>query len=318
MELKIYILPALIALAIKLVVLIISRRNIGHSSVFFTMVLVFACHNVAEVLGFLEYFQGKQVDQLIRWYYVMSVCGLVAILSYSNEVSKLYKKSKTFDLTISALAIAGISLIMFTDTIVMGSEAIGYTVTAIRGEFYWVFQLFSITAYSVIIWCLVSGYRHAADHTTEIQCGFTLLALAPLIFIAVGVIGLMSIGIKINAAFVMPIGTTLFLLITLKSEATHRLTDIRRHIPFSLERKTANQIMGIFSRYAQDEVSYREGMNQIEKLLVTHKHDKHGGNVSSTAASMDMPRSSLYSIFRRLEIAGKDTAVGDIRVKKVR
>ena len=64
--------------------------------------------------------------------------------------------------------------------------------------------------------------------------------------------------------------------------------------------------MDIFSRYAQDEVNYRDGMAEIEKLLVLHKHSKSEGNVSQTAASMDIPRSSLYSIFRRLEIEVKE------------
>jgi beta-lactamase superfamily II metal-dependent hydrolase len=133
-----------------------------------------------------------------------------------------------------------------------------------------------------------------------------LLAVLPLLVVAISVVVLMSMGIKINAAGIVPVLTTLFLLITIRGEANHKLTDVRRHIPFSLERKTSAQIMDIFSRYAQDEVNYRDGMAEIEKLLVTHKHSKNKGNVSVTAASMDIPRSSLYSIFRRLDINVKE------------
>ena len=125
--------------------------------------------------------------------------------------------------------------------------------------------------------------------------------------VGITLVVLMGFGIKVSGAAILPVTTTLFLLITLKGEPKHGLTDIRRHIPLSLERRKSGQIMDIFSSYAKDELSYRDSLTEIEKLLVTYKHDKNNGNVSTTASTMNIPRSSLYSIFRRLDIVHKDS-----------
>ena len=84
------------------------------------------------------------------------------------------------------------------------------------------------------------------------------------------------------------------------------MTDVRRFIPFSDERQTSNHIMDIFSSYAQDKVNYRDAVSSIEKLLVEHKYDKNDRNATYAAEKMGMPRSSLYSLFNRLEIKKDD------------
>jgi len=301
-DLRIYMLPAVLALLIKVVVLFLSHKSSKTSKIFFTMVMIFACHNVAELLGYVEFIQGMQLESLIRWYYVMSVCGLAAMLIYSIEICKLYSNPRNLNLAIVSLVTIVSLIVLFTDMIVAGSIPIGYSVTAEKGQYYWIFQLTSLTTYVGLLWNLIRGYSRAEDHITEIRCSYTLFALAPIMLVSLTLLGLMAVGITLNAALLMPIASSLFLIITLKAESKHGLTDVRRHIPYSLERKTSNEIMDIFSKYAQDEINYRDSMAELEKLLVTHKHDKHGGNVSTTAASMDIPRSSLYSIFRRLEI----------------
>ena len=313
-NMTIYILPAAIALMIKLAVLYVSRNSSRsgskdskvQSSLFFTMVLVFACHNVAEILGFLEYFNGERLTQVLRWYYVMTVLAMAAMLLYAGQVGKIHQKSKALRYVVVSVALALSLLIVVTDSIVAGSHSLGYVMTAVQGNYYWMFQASALLSFAAITWLLVSGYRKTNDHLIEIQCSYTLLALSPILIASVLILFLMAIGVNVNAAALLPIATTAFLVITLKSESQHKLTDIRRHIPRSLERQTGRHIMEIFSRYAQDQVNYRDSLAEIEKLLVMHKHRKNDGNVSTTAANMDIPRSSLYSIFRRLEIEHND------------
>lgn len=309
---SIFLLPALLALAIKLTVLVVSRMSARQSKFFITMVLVMACHNIAEVLGYLEFFNGIEAGNILRWYYLMTIVGLATIVFYAIDVSELHSsQSKVLSITagsiIAVTALLG-GLIMFTNLIISGgSGSIGYAPVANQGPTYWLFSAFSVLCFAITIGYLIAGYRNAASHLAEIRCGYTLWALSPIIIVSLGLMVLMSFGLQVNAAAVMPIATALFLVITLKGEKAHGLTDIRRHIPFSLERRTSGDIMAIFSQYAQDDINYRDALNEIEKLLVLHKHAKHQGNVSSTAASMELPRSSLYSIFRRLEIELKES-----------
>lgn len=316
----VFVLPAVLALFIKLAVLYASRRSYSaakqrnleiepHRSktfaLFTTMVLVMAGHNLAEIIGFAEFAVGSHQELFLRWYYVMTVFSLAAIVLYAKAVSRVHKKPDSCRLiTIAVIALSTLlaGVIMFTDWMIVGSESIGYIMTAIPGAYYWVFKVVSLIGIAIVCFYLVSGYLRARTHISEIQCGFTLLALTPIVITGIVVMVLMTTGYAANAAVVMPLASALFLVITLKGERAHGLFDVRAFIPMSLESKTSAQIMSIFSQYSQDNLNYRDALSEIERLLVTHKHQKHGGNVSSTAASMELPRSSLYSIFRRLEI----------------
>jgi len=240
----------------------------------------------------------------------MSVASLGMMILYAKDVSRIHLNNSLISKSITVIVIAATmvlgGLFMFTDFLISGAHTIGYSMTADRSEGYWLFLLFSLVSFFTIYGYLITGYIRAKSHLTEIQCGYTLWALMPIMLTSVTLMILMKMGLQVNAALVMPFATAAFLVITLKSEKVHGMFDIRGHIPLSLERRTSAEIMDIFSSYSQDQINYRDAMSEIEKLLVTHKHQKHGGNVSTTAASMELPRSSLYSIFKRLEIDIKD------------
>jgi hypothetical protein len=301
---NIYILPALVALFVKLGILVVAHRSTTHSKNFYKVVLAFALHNLCEVALFLKFFVIGNYEPVLLSYYVMSVWGLVFILFYSMDVGRV--NIRFLGSTLVFVGFALTVLLLASDLIVAGARSFSYTMTAIRGPFYWVFQVFSILMYFVVSLVLLQGYRNAKSHSMEIQCLSTLIAFAPIVLLSVGIIIVMNLGFQFNATAILPIATSAFLVITLLSESKHRLTDIRRFLPWSPERKTSNEIMDIFSQYARDDVNYREAVSDIERLLVLHKYQKNDANASATAERMGMPRSSLYSIFNRLKIDNRD------------
>ena len=167
-EMTIYVLPAVLALLIKLVVLFNSRSGTGRSTVFFTMVLIFAAHNSAELLGFLEYFKGAHLTNVLRWYYVMTVCVLAVMLLYAREVSTADRQNKYFNLGVAVVTVVVGSLILFTDLMIAGSTSLGFIMTAVKGPHYWIFSATVLLSFSAVTCYLVSGYRNAQDHLTEI------------------------------------------------------------------------------------------------------------------------------------------------------
>ncbi|MBL4672141.1 MAG: hypothetical protein JKX81_07750 [Arenicella sp.] len=295
-----YILPALVALFVKLGILIVAHRSDTHSKFFYKVVLAFALHNLCEVLLFLKFFIIGNYEPVLLSYYVMSVWGLVFILLYGMEVARA--NIRFIGNALLALGVTLTALLLATDLIVAGAHSFSYTMTAIRGPFYWVFQVFSILMYFAVSLVLIQGYRNAKGHNMEIRCLSTLVAFAPIVLLSVGIIIVMNLGYQFNATAILPVATSAFLVITLLGESQHKLTDIRRFLPWSPERKTSNEIMDIFSQYARDDVNYREAVSDIERLLVLHKYQKNDANASATAELMGMPRSSLYSIFNRLKI----------------
>jgi len=297
---SVYVLPALIALLAKMAILISAYRSIQNSRTFFNMVIVFGLHNLCEFLVFVQFGEAN-FGYVLTAYYVTSVWGLAFVLFYALEISQ--NKGRVLTQAIAGLAVVLSIVLLTSNMLVDGARSIGYVMTAVRGPFYWVFQLYSAAMFLLIVGFLVSGYRRAREHIVEIQCLSMLCALSPLVILGFLVMLLMNMGFNINAATILPIATTAFLVIALLSESKHGLTDIRRFLPWSPEKRTSNEIMDIF--YARDEVDYRQAVSDIEKLLVVHKYQKNGENASATAELMGMPRSSLYSIFNRLKIESK-------------
>jgi hypothetical protein len=243
---------------------------------------------------------------LMRAYYSISLLGLCSVFAYVLSVVRSSAKRVLLSVYLSALFLS--VLIIFSDIIIAGIEPLGHTRTAIRGDMYYIFQGFALMMLGLIIASLVRGYLQPKDHLMQIQCSYSLIAILPLLIANLGLLLVMAIGYNVNAAIVMPVVLVAFILITLVGESKHRITDVRRFMPYSAERHTSNQIMEIFSSFSRDEISYRNGISDIERLLVLHKYQKNGGNASATAQLMKMPRSSLYSIFHRLGIDPENNA----------
>lgn len=297
----IYIIPAILALISTAYILVYASKNQGQSRTFFTMVLVFLAHHICETIGFFEFIKdGPHIIYQLKIYYIASVWSLVFIFKYAQEVSEI--KVRHLDSVFITLATITSILILSGSSIIAGATSWDYVMTAQKGNLYFLFQTLSLSLLCSTIAHLFIGYRKSNSHTVQIQCLYMIIAFTPLLMTAFGLLTLMQFGININAIAIIPISSTLFLLITFKSETKHKLTDLRRFMPFSPERKTSQDIMEIYSKYARDELAYRECINEIEKLLVLQKYIKNGNNASATAETMGMPRSSLYSIFNRLSI----------------
>ncbi len=297
---SVYVVPAILALILKLFFVYLYRRSVEANPYFIAIVVIFAFHNLSEVLVLWEFFAGVQADFMLRTYYLVSIISLLTLMTYATSLSSVFNRRWTQALWVLT-AVFG-AVLFSTDLIVAGVESIVYSATAIRGEFYAIFQVFSFALLILTLWSLYRGYISTNDHDAQNKCAYTGLALVPHVVATIIVVVLMNLNLDVNAAMVFPLATTLFIFILLASEDKHRMTDIRRFIPFSEERQTSNEIMEIFSDYARDRMSYREAVNDIEKLLVEHKYQKTDFNASSTAQLMGMPRSSLYSLFNRLGI----------------
>ena len=297
------IVPAVLALVAKIAVLVLSRKAKPASKLFLPIVILFAIHNLCEVLILWDFLRGVEGAMMVKTYYVLTVVGWSMIFLYAHNISSI--KVKKPEVILIAAPLLLVSMIAFSGLIVSGSTVIEHSLTAVRGDFYWIWQMFCVTA--VVATCLILwlGFRNSKDHFVEIQCVYAGFALAPLVLANFLILSLMAFGFNVNAVVIVPIATTLFVAILLASEYQHKLTDIRRYIPWSDERKTVQKIMEVFSDYSRDDIEYRQAVSEIERLLVMQKYDKSEGNASVTAGKMGMPRSSLYSIFNRLEIESR-------------
>jgi hypothetical protein len=302
---NIYAFPALIALLINFTILWAAAKGQQKTKCFIPLVIGFSLLNSCEIVAFRLIGNPEYLEYAIRAYYVAAVSSLSLVCLYSAEVSKF--ETKFFTYAVASVVATFALVTLFSDMVITGIRSIEYAVTAVKGPAYVLFQIFGVSMLAMIGLLLVLGYRKAETHQQQIKCAGTLVAILPNVLACLTLLVLMGLGFKINAVGIIPLTMIAFILITLASEERHRLTDIRRFIPLSAERSSSNEVMEICTAYARDEISYRDSISKIERVLVVHKYQKNHKNASITAQLMGMPRSSLYSIFNRLKIESKKT-----------
>lgn len=297
-----YILPCVIGFLIKGYLLFTARQHRIGDNIFLGLIAVLAVHNLCELFGYLQFFQGEVSEIILRVYYALTVLSLAYISVYAIEVSRLASFKKL------AIPIYGIALIfcvvfIVTDALVAGSTPTAYTVIAVKGEYYWAFRFFAIMGFMLIIASLVLGYLKSADSVQANQCLYALLALSPIILLGSLVLFLMTLGLHFSIAVIMPLCTAVFVIIIVRSESEHRMTDIRRLLPFSSERRAAQKLIQLYSSFSIYEKPYREVKEDCERALLLYTLERTGYNVSVSAKILDMKRSTLYSVCKRLDIS---------------
>lgn len=299
-----YMAPALLGLALKLLILVYALKSRRSDALLISLILVFALHNSIELFGYALLIDGQTVSMLFRSYYVVTIFGLLFICNHAFNTSKLSLPGANYTLTACALVIgAGIVL---SDSIVAGHYSIGYAISAIKGEYYAAFALFCMAALLVAIGSLLLGLRKAINELEANRCIYSLVALAPFALISPIILTFKIFGVDINAAGLTPLATTFFVYVMLKGESDHKLTDIRRFLPFSVERRSAARFLELTDAYAQKvnkTNAFAELRDGIERQAIVYTIEKCDGNISETARMMGLQnRSTLYSMMKRLKI----------------
>ncbi len=301
---SIYFVPALASLLFKLFVLAYVLRGGKVSIVFLSLIVVFAAHNAIEIFGYFQFVNGVVGDVFLRLYYVATVFTILYILLHGLSVSVVESRSLTTTLVTASTVLS--SLILFTDLIVSGQYSIGYTVSAVKGPYYWLFASYILVFLSCNFAALFYGYGKAKSRLDSVRCVHSLFALTPvmLVFMVATILKIADVGI--NATGMVPIATAIFLAIVLRTEAKHKLSDLRRLMPLSMERATSNQFMDLLDGYINNSNqtnAYKTLQAGIEREIVCYSLKKCNNNVSHATKMMGLTnRSTLYSMMNRLDI----------------
>ena len=110
-----------------------------------------------------------------------------------------------------------IVMLHFSGLIAQGYIVLGYTIISNEGAFYPLFQLFVVSALLTSIGSLFLGMRWGDDTVRE-RSKTTLIAIAPLAIVGLGVVALRLLGFDSSSALVMPIASTFFLWILMLDE----------------------------------------------------------------------------------------------------
>jgi len=105
---------------------------------------------------------------------------------------------------------------------------------------------------------------------------------------------------------ILPFASTLYLIVIVFGERSHKLTDIRAYLPYSTERQATRKLLKLYADFSTRRVPYKQVREDCERALITYALKKTDYNVTETAVLMNIKRSTVYSMCGRLGIKVAD------------
>jgi hypothetical protein len=304
-----FLIPAVFALIVKIMIFIFAAKTGLRNSLLFVFIVTYAIHNVWEITVLLSPYLSNDLSFFImRIYYVTSFLLTGLACSLALRISEVPKSGyfKKLELVTWVSTSIGILLSLFSNMIITGVEPLTYSMTALRGPAY---IFFAASCSLALIIGLTSLIIESLNSDSERQRKRTLgmlIAFTPMVVAAIGVILLMHYNYQINATMVLPITSTLFLVILTWSERKHRLTGLRHIIPFTHEFRVSNELRDTFNSFAANEISFTDANDKIQTLLLSYSYEKHKGNKKLIAKTLQIPRSTLYTKLDKYKIGIED------------
>ena len=298
---SVFAFPALIALLTKIWVYLLARNAKHTSQTFLWLLVFFALHNLAELAVISKFFSIDISESLLRLYYVAALFSLAYMCIFAMSVGNKEKYTR-LNYVLIGLAAAESLLVFSTDLIVAGAVSAGYTVTAIKGTYYFIFQFTALVGFVWILYPLIKRYFTTTDSQVQLSCFYAVLSFSPIIVMSLIVLAMMQMGYPYTGAIVLPFVSTFFLLLLILTEKNNDLIRIRYKLPFSNRNATEKQLLGIFRAHLNDQLSLVETKHELEKILIQSALDSSHGNVTWAADKLGIKRSTLYSILNRLDM----------------
>lgn len=240
--------PAVLALSMKLWLLMVAHKRKWADTSWKAYVAVFCIHNLSELLVLGAAGTAEPAWLILRSYYTCTLVVMLYGLFYVSDSGR--KMQRAISHIASGVVAMLVFLILFTDAVIHGHQAHAYSLSAIRGD---AFSLFQVSALTIIFFTttfLISNYRR----TKSVQHLYTLFALTPMILTTIVVLLLMNTQYALNAVVIIPIASTLFLIITLQG---HKVSN-----PNVLTFTANERVRFVLSRYyiVKHAISYTKGL----------------------------------------------------------
>lgn len=296
--------PALVALLIKLFLIVGKRKLIVENQLWFYFVVIFAINNCAELLVLCSP-DISTAPILSKAYHPTAIAVLFYCLIYSMGSAK--SALDKFVSTAAALSALMLSIgIMLTDYVVVGGTSFGNFVTAVRGDYYHLFSAYVLVMCLLIVVVLLRNFFFSKIESKKIEALWVAIALTPSLIITSTCVVLLYFQFNFNVLFLTPIGSTLFLVVTLLSYSNGlNRKDPRKFIPFTREFKLSRAVSRAENGFLTRDLTLSEASNEFEKALLSYVSEREVGNITKIAERAGLARSSMYQKGIRLGLDWK-------------
>lgn len=282
--------------------------------------LLFYAKSILEIHGYWMRATGGNPLVSMKLYYMFFTSGILLLPMLMHVV--ITQRVNIVFLTGTIFAVIPVVIYtLSTNYIVMSVEPIQYTFTAVRGEYYFVFQALSISVLllsAVVPWTLYKkikneqlefinypnkkhrafevrpeGYEAALVRSSNFITG-----IMPYSIFVVGVISLMAFNIKINIAGVSPLFMSLFIYMLSENIRADKIHDSRRWFFWTNKAKQLKRVTEPFRDLKLEnlESNDRELTSEYQKELIDTATRLYPVTQKEQAAYLGMTASKLCRI----------------------
>ncbi len=302
MEFSHFFLYYLIAFAIQVLLFLYLRKASIRTPFLYSLFGALFVSGLIQMSMFLMP-ESQQISHEIgmRLFYAVTFIVFACVISYAFAACEIEIGDFTsrVELAIWLVAFCGAILSLVSDEIISGAKPLSFSVTAIRGKSYWLFQLHVFFILIVTMALVALAFIKAESSVGRKRSMFVLIAYAPFAICTAILMIALRYGSEINMPMIFPFFSTMTIVVIVYGEYVHsvKLNDSDKKISVYTQEhiSSANdKLITIFNNYKLGEVSFTQASEQIDYLLLSYMYDKHNGNMMRTAQAMGLGRSTLY------------------------
>ncbi|WP_218943521.1 helix-turn-helix domain-containing protein [Exilibacterium tricleocarpae] len=288
-----YVIPSATALLLKVAVLWIARRSFRQISLWLwaTMVALVGL-NIFEITSFLYVDRPTDGVFYMSLYYFFGVVAALSILGLALEVTDC--PNNVGVAIVVVMAIPCVVAIFTPGAAFVGARSIGYSVTRIPGDFYWVLQITLFVAAMTPIVLLIRFISTTANWYAKRRAMVMLLATGPVALVALGLLLAMQIGYAVNGAVFMSLAVNIMLVVLFLTESivnTEKVLRILSLIPATQEYRAVNHIKD--AMLASDTTGLKMASATFERIYIKEAIERCGGNKTKAAQALGIGRATL-------------------------
>lgn len=283
--------PSAVALVIKCVLFFYS--DVYKQKHFFIFLLMTFWLNSVELLGFFRLGYDLEV---LKLYYCAIIFTVFYLAVVCADLSQSCRWVKSDFALIVVCTLAAVTFL--TDCIVLDFKLLpNGSITKISGEYYFVFQLYMVSALLLAFGVLIRRLVTQNDYHLKARCLIALMAFTPYIIVTLSVIALMQLGYHINVVGLSSLAICFMLVVLIASTDKHKLFSMMSFMPFSRERtyrlklkQLLKEFQGpIYGKRVQMKVLLKElealMIDQVQHHYTTQKELAHMFDISEANLS---------------------------------
>lgn len=293
-----YVVPSLAAMAVKLILLWITRHRLQSHTNFIVLLVSLFVLNAAE---FTSYFVPDSALPNSLWimqlYYLAAVIATAAVFDVCLEIT--HDNVRRWR-DINALIAFTVGLLtVVPGTVVAGIEPMGDLVRRVPGPAMGVWMSYVVPTLLASIGTLIVGIRKAPSPHRKRQSRALLIAFVPLLLSTVVIIVLMAMNVRANGAVTISVMTTILAIVLYLSDSRYQLFKLLSRIPTTPEYRERSQLLSLIQTLQevattpdrQDEL--RQILRRMEMAGIGMAIEANEGNLSKTARNIGVSRATL-------------------------